>query len=104
MRLAVLAIAALIAYPAHGQESLSIDPQRCWFAGESFTPGATARAGETVMECQPDFSWKSTTKNAGGCLLNGDISASGAIVSVGPADSSVKSVCQLDGTWERLEP
>ena len=100
MRAIVIAV-VLLCIPASAQEAHEQD--RCWFASESFTPGATIRAGETVMACQTDFTWATTTQNAAGCLLDGDVSSYGAIVEAGPADSNVKSQCQLDGTWLRLD-
>lgn len=90
----------LLGTNVHAQDGAAIQQQaRCWLANEGYSSGATIRSGETVMECQPDFSWQTTTKNAGGCLHNDAYFSTGAYILTGWADNHVRQKCNLDGTW-----
>ena len=91
-------------HPAFAQETSHATEQgRCWVASESFTPGASIRSGDEVVECQPDFSWAPTVRSAAGCILEGELSSVGAVVDAGPATSNVKTRCRADGSWENVE-
>lgn len=97
---AVLLISVVAATEGHTQEYEPVQQQpRCWLANAGYSPGATIRSSEAVMECQADFTWHLTTKNAAGCLGQGGLHSTGATILEGWADAHVKLTCQLDGTW-----
>lgn len=98
---AVLVAAAALAgvAPVSAQEGPTAQQPRCWLANDGYSPGTTIRSGETVMECQADFTWQTTTKSAAGCLSEGQFFGPGATVLAGWQDSHVKQKCQLDGSW-----
>jgi hypothetical protein len=92
---------AMAASTVHAQDVDVVEQPRCWMASTGYSPGATIRAGETVMECQADFTWAPTTKNAAGCLSEGRLSNTNDVLN-GPNAAAVKVRCLLDGTWEAL--
>lgn len=102
---AMPAIALVFCTGASFAQEAGLAPEqgRCWVASESFTPGATIRSGDEVIECQPDFSWAPTTRSASGCMLDGELNSIGALVDAGPADSNLKSRCQSSGAWEMVD-
>lgn len=75
----------------------------CLFVGESYSPGATIRAGNQVMVCTSDAVWELSESWAAGCFFGGDFYSVGS-VNKGSAKGDVRTVCLKDGTWERLDP
>ena len=90
----------LSATPGWAQEDA---PQpRCWLGSMGYSPGATMKSGDVVKVCGTDFTWQPTGELSSGCVAEGEFYSTAAIDN-GPNAQAVKSVCQADGTWKRLE-
>lgn len=100
-----LAVALLLAgtMPAFAQEEGTVGQGRCWLGGMSYSPGATARAGNAVMVCTSGLVWEITSDWAAGCLHDGRFYGIGAVPNAS-SSQQVLSECQPDGTWRRIEP
>ena len=86
-------------------QSVVIPPEqpRCWLGAMSYSPGATIRAGTTVMVCTSDFAWVPTEQEAAGCVHSGNFYGIGAIQNAS-SQQQILSECRPDGTWGRVVP
>jgi hypothetical protein len=71
----------------------------CWLGNMAYSPGATIRASDGVMICQPDFTWALTKRDSSGCVAEGRFYNVGAFEN-GPRSDSVRMQCLPDGSWE----
>ncbi|RWD31161.1 DUF1496 domain-containing protein [Mesorhizobium sp.] len=101
MRLALAILLSLTGVAFAEDATVQAQPS-CWLNGKSFSPGATIRAGDSVMICSQTFAWEKTTSDAAGCLLRGDLF--GINVVAIEQDRATKNKCQPDGTWVTIEP
>jgi len=73
----------------------------CWLAGLEFSPGATARASNTVMVCGTDGTWANSKDDAAGCIKEGKLSNTQSLEGVSN-NKAVSVECQADGTWKNV--
>ena len=92
------AIALCIGLPAAAQVA---EQNKCWLAGEEYSPGATVRASDRVMICADSFTWEPTDSAAAGCIFDGRLYGFGAIETVTRSDA-LRMECAESGVWERF--
>jgi hypothetical protein len=108
MRLAAVFLLALLAVPSGtvvAQEaSASIRETRCWVGGVTFSAGMGINAGDGVAVCKAGSGWTLQEAKApvAGCLLDGKLSSSGAVVSIRNNDSMLLQ-CDSTGRWVTIE-
>jgi hypothetical protein len=70
----------------------------------TFSSGAAVNTGAGVSICQADQGWREidTDTEAAGCLLEGELSAVGAVVGISNNDRMWLR-CESDGRWSTVE-
>ena len=91
---AVLAVTVLGYTGAFAQ----VQTATCYLGGVSFTTGATAKAGENVMQCGADGTWIEYASTAALCIYNSQSYATGSIIEIG--DSGITMQCLREGIWK----
>ncbi|RDE08374.1 hypothetical protein [Pelagibacterium lacus] len=76
---------------------------RCWLGSASFSPGATVKAGNAVLECSSDYHWIATEQWSAGCYHSGAFFSTGAIQN-SSNQQQVLTRCEPDGTWAIYTP
>ncbi len=82
---------------SQAQSDMAFTPS-CWFGNMSFSPGATVRAGESVMVCVDGTTWEATEKDASGCLFDGKFFSIGSVYAFSAQAPQLQ--CLADGQWE----
>lgn len=95
---------ALLGGGAFAQENTAPRETRCWLGSVTFSSGAAVNTGTGVSVCQADQGWRETDTDteAAGCLLEGDLSAVGAVVGISNNDRMWLR-CGVDGRWSTVE-
>lgn len=93
-------LASAVPVPA-GEQPSFVEQRRCWLGSVSYSPGATARAGNAVMVCTADFTWSPTEAWASGCIHAGRFYAPGDLKR-DFVQQEEATRCLLDGTWDVL--
>jgi hypothetical protein len=107
MMRAILVLSALAAVwnvaPALSQEAAVAQETRCWLGSVTFSSGSLMNTGTGVKTCVGDKGWiaEAESGDAAGCLLDGELSSVGAIVSVSNADQ-LWVRCETDGRWSQV--
>lgn len=84
-----------------GEATVQVEQRHCWLGSVSYSPGATARAGNAVMVCTADFTWSPTEAWASGCIHAGRFYAPGDLKR-DFVQQEEATRCLLDGTWDVL--
>ena len=96
-------VAGMASSPTVAQEA-SVSETRCWVGDVAFSPGMGLNVGEGVAVCEVGSGWKSVDVKGpvAGCLLEGELSSIGAVVSIRNNDDLVLQ-CEAGGQWAIIE-
>lgn len=103
MRLIVIALVLIGTAPASAQDPTPANspaPQpRCWLGNMGYSPGATMRAGNAVMDCGADYTWHPSADWAAGCIHEGRFHSVGDMGQDLSRQQTARR-CRADGTWD----
>ncbi|WP_417585079.1 hypothetical protein [Pelagibacterium sp.] len=104
MKRSLIISLAMASMPAFAQDMpMVIEQQKCWLGSLSFSPGATAKAGNAVLECSAEFQWIETNQWAAGCYHEGNLYSTGSIQNASTSQQALTR-CEADGTWSIFQP
>lgn len=91
--------AALVSGPVLAQEA-SVKETRCWLGDVTFSAGAGINAGTGAAVCKAGTGWSEAEAGSPvmGCLLEGKLSSTGAVVGIRNNDSLLIQ-CDASGRW-----
>lgn len=103
IRSILVAASLIVVGQAAAQDKTGDAPdERCWLGSTTFSQGSTIRAGNNVMICSENAVWEEASNlNASGCLYDGELYSTGAIVPDG-VKFEPKRECQLSGQWGEI--
>lgn len=97
------AILYCVPYPVLAQVETPASDQRCWFAGESFTQGATLGAEYRTVVCTENGAWETANIPALACIYEGKAFGVGAVVAVTGTSGNVLIECATSGSWRPMQ-
>lgn len=99
-----LGLFAVLSGPASAQETAVVREARCWIGSSTFSAGAAMSVGDAVAVCDSTSGWKApaVAVSASGCLLEGKLSSTGAILGVRNGDTMLVK-CDAGGTWVTVD-
>lgn len=82
------------------QDKPGVSQTRCFLGSLTFSAGAQANVGDGTAVCKGDSSWQKVQSDASaaGCILEGKLSSSGAIVGIDNNDQ-LSLQCDASGRW-----